>query len=359
MTIEPVRFDGNSLTILDQTLLPWEERYIHLETPDDVWEGIHSLRVRGAPAIGIAAAFGLAVMSAKINAGDSREFRLKFSELSAYLSTSRPTAVNLFWALERLARVLDASIAAQDAGAPWERIRARLLRVLLDEAESIRREDEAACRTMGELGLSLLSPGMGILTYCNAGTIATARYGTSLAPVYLGHEQGYGFRIFSCETRPLMQGSRLTSWELSKAGMDVTLICDNMAASVMQRGMVQAVLAGCDRMAANGDGANKIGTSGLAILSKEYNIPFYMFVPTSTIDLSTPTGKEIPVEERSRDEVTKTWFAREMAPSSVKVFNPAFDVTSHENITAVITEKGILRPPYGPALREILHGRAD
>ena len=222
------------------------------------------------------------------------------------------------------------------------------------EAEAIRREDEAACYAMGEYGLSLLEPGMGILTHCNAGTIATAKYGTCLAPIYLGTERGYEFRVFADETRPLLQGARLTSWELSKSGIDVTLICDNMASSVMKKGWVDAVVTGCDRMAANGDGANKIGTSGVAILAKEYGIPFYMYVPTSTIDLETDSGSDIQIEERDGKEIYKMWYEKPMAPEGIKTYNPAFDVTEAKYITAVITEKGIVRPPYRENLAKLL-----
>ena len=225
--------------------------------------------------------------------------------------------------------------------------------LLLDEAEKIRKEDEAACHAMGEYGLSLLSPGMGILTHCNAGTIATAKYGTCLAPIYLGQERGYNFRVFADETRPPLQGARLTSWELQKSGVDVTLICDNMASIVMKNGWIDAVVVGCDRMAANGDGANKIGTSGVAILAKEYGIPFYMYVPTSTIDLATPTGAEIPIELRKGEEIYEMWYEKPMAPVGVKTYNPSFDVTDHKYITAVITEKGIVRPPYDVNLRKL------
>ncbi len=225
---------------------------------------------------------------------------------------------------------------------------------LFIEAESIRSEDEAACYAMGEYGLSLLRPGMGILTHCNAGTIATAKYGTCLAPIYLGAERGFDFHVFADETRPLLQGARLTSWELSKAGIDVTLICDNMAATVMKRGWVDAVVTGCDRMAANGDGANKIGTSGVAILAKEYGIPFYMYVPTSTIDLNTASGEAIEIEERDGEEIYKMWYEKPMAPAGIKTYNPAFDVTEAKYITAVITEKGIVRPPYRENLEKLL-----
>jgi len=348
MILSPVQYENEDLRILDQTVLPWEERYLTLTTKEDIWDAIHTLKVRGAPAIGIAAAFGLFTLAKNISAKDSIEFARKFHELKEYLATSRPTAVNLFWAMDRMERILHNMLENQDVSTPqtWQALQPAVLDRLYLEAEAIRREDEAACKAMGEYGLSLLKPGMGLMTHCNAGTIATARYGTSLAPIYLGHERGYKFKVFAGETRPLMQGARLTSWELHKAGIDVTLICDNMASMVMKNGWVDAILVGCDRMAANGDGANKIGTSGLAILAKEYGIPFYMFVPTSTIDLTTKTGDDIFVECRPAEEVTTKWFEKEMAPKGVAVYNPAFDVTEHRFITAIITEKGIVRPPF-------------
>ena len=265
-------------------------------------------------------------------------------EASDYLVTARPTAVNLAWALERMVnRFNEASPRTVSEGKA----------LLFEEAEAIRKEDEAACFAMGEYGLSLLKPGMGILTHCNAGTIATAKYGTCLAPIYLGAERGYNFKVFADETRPLLQGARLTSWELSKAGVDVTLICDNMASAVMKNGWIDAVVVGCDRMAANGDGANKIGTSGIAVLAKEYGIPFYMYVPTSTVDLNTKTGDDIHIEIRDGEEIYKMWYEKPMAPEGVKTYNPSFDVTSAEYITAVITEKGIVRPPYRENLAKL------
>ncbi len=352
MSLSPVQYKNGVLQILDQTAIPWEERYLTLKTKEDVWDAIHTLKVRGAPAIGIAAAFGLVILAQDIRANDSNGFKKQFHLLKEYLATSRPTAVNLFWALDRMENVLIQTLADKPVlpSQTWQALQAKVLDRLYLEAESIRSEDEAACKAMGEYGLSLLNPGMGLLTHCNAGTIATARYGTSLAPVYLGHERGYAFKVFAGETRPLMQGARLTSWELHKAGIDVTLICDNMAAMVMKNGWIDAVLVGCDRMAANGDGANKIGTSGLAILAKEYGIPFYMFVPTSTIDLATKTGDDIVVECRPSEEVTTKWFEKEMTPKGVAVYNPAFDVTPHRFITAVITEKGIVLPPFEKGL---------
>ena len=222
------------------------------------------------------------------------------------------------------------------------------------EAVKIHKEDVNACKAMGEYGLSLLKPGMGILTHCNAGTIATSKYGTCLAPIHLGQERDYNFKVFADETRPLLQGTRLTAWELDKAGVDVTLICDNMAATVMKNGWIDAVVVGCDRMAANGDGANKIGTSGVAVLAKEFGIPFYMYVPTSTIDMNTSTGDDINIELRDGKEIYQMWYEKPMAPEGIKTFNPAFDVTDNKYITAVITEKGIVHPPYDINLRKIM-----
>ena len=347
--IAPVKFKDGTLLLLDQTLLPNEERYIEIKTKEDIWEAIYQLKVRGAPAIGVAAAYGIYVSVKDIPTESIDSFKEQFREIKEYLNSARPTAVNLSWALTRMEKVLDrARFASQNQQV------VEIKALLLLEAEKIRLEDEAACFAMGEHGLSLLKPGMGILTHCNAGTIATAKYGTCLSPIYLGQQKGYNFRVFADETRPLLQGARLTAWELSKAGVDVTLICDNMASIVMKNGWVDAVVVGCDRMAANGDGANKIGTSGVAILAKEYGIPFYMYVPTSTIDLATPTGNDITIELRNGEEIYKMWYQKDMAPEGVKTYNPSFDVTEAKYITAVITEKGIVYPPYEKGLRE--HG---
>ena len=372
--------EETGLVILDQTKLPNEEVYVRLETKESVWDAIRKLMVRGAPAIGVCAGYGLAVSMERDDSRDIETFRRHVRETAAYLNSSRPTAVNLSWALERLCSRLDRYLQnpSENAGGSTgaaEGMRAEektaegmrnagagifcpdvsgAKRVLFDEAEKIRREDEAACRKMGEFGLALLKPGMGILTHCNAGTLATAKYGTCLSPIYVGQERGYDFRVFADETRPLLQGARLTSWELMKAGVDVTLICDNMANQVMKNGWIDAVVVGCDRMAANGDGANKIGTSGVAVLAKEYGIPFYMFVPTSTIDLETKTGEDIVIEQRDGEEIGSMWYQRPMAPAGVKKYNPAFDVTPSRYITAVVTEKGIVRPPYEENLRKIM-----
>ncbi|MDO4551942.1 MAG: S-methyl-5-thioribose-1-phosphate isomerase [Bacillota bacterium] len=344
MDVTPLRFKGGNLEILDQTRLPREEVWLTLETREDVWEAIHWLKVRGAPAIGVAAAYGLFVAVRYLEETDKDAFIAAFRETRDYLNSSRPTAVNLSWALERMEACLEAQ---------RHRTVAQIKEALLAEAQAIHREDEEACRKLGENGLSLLSPGMGLLTHCNAGALAASRYGTALAPIHLGQSMGYGFKVFAGETRPLLQGARLTAWELQKAGVDVTLICDNMAASVMKNGWVDAVLTGCDRLAANGDGANKIGTSGLAILAKEFGVPFYMFVPTSTIDRNAATGADIPIEQRRGDEVHRLWYARDMAPAGIGVYNPAFDVTEAKYITAIVTERGIVRPPYEEGLREL------
>ncbi|TSB46189.1 S-methyl-5-thioribose-1-phosphate isomerase [Alkalicoccobacillus porphyridii] len=337
--IQSVRLDDveDSLIILDQTQLPNQKVYLSLKEVSEVWEAIVQLQVRGAPAIGIAAAYGV-YLGAKQSVADTIEqLRDSFLETKAYLATSRPTAVNLFWALDRMEKRF---LTDHESGFSIDAI----INGLKEEAEQIRIEDEQICEAIGEHALTLLEPGMGLLTHCNAGTIATAKYGTALAPIYLGQEQGYQFKVFADETRPLLQGARLTAWELSEAGIDVTLICDNMASIVMSEGKIQAVLVGCDRVAANGDTANKIGTSGVAILAKHYQIPFYVCAPTSTIDFTCKDGHDIVIEERASEEITSQWYQEPMAPAGVKTYNPAFDVTDHSLITAIVTEKGIFDP---------------
>ena len=351
LNIAPVRFEDEKMLILDQTQLPGDKVYLEMQTKEDVWDAIYKLKVRGAPAIGVAAGYGIYICVRNINAADYGDFYKQFMEIKNYIASSRPTAVNLFWALDRMEACVK-EFENRDGGS-WETLQAEIKKALLAEAEKIRIEDECACRAMGEYGLTLLKPGMGILTHCNAGTIATAKYGTCLAPLYIGHEKNYDFKVFADETRPLLQGARLTSWELSEAGIDTTLICDNMASIVMKNGWIDAVVVGCDRMAANGDGANKIGTSGVAILAHEYGIPFYMFVPTSTIDRNTKTGNDIHIELRKGEEIYKLWYKKDMAPEGIKTYNPAFDVTPAKYITAVVTEKGILYPPYEESIRKL------
>ncbi len=339
--MENIRMAPEGLWILDQTLLPGEEREILLDSREKMFEAIASLRVRGAPAIGICAGYCLAALARDIRAEDFPGFYAALEQEAAYLRASRPTAVNLGWALDRL-------LAA--ARANRDRPLAALPELLLREAEAIHREDKDMCRAISEYGLTLVRDGDGILTHCNAGPLATSQYGTALGPILLGTERGMRFRVFADETRPLLQGARLTSYELQKAGVDVTLICDNMASVVMKQGWVQAVFVGCDRVARNGDTANKIGTSGVAVLAKYYGVPFYVLGPRSTIDLACATGADIPIELRDPEEIRRKFYERPMAPEGVRCYNPAFDVTDAALITAIVTDKGICRPPYEESL---------
>lgn len=341
---------SGELVILDQTRLPNDVVYLHLSRTEDIWEAIRSLRVRGAPAIGIAAAYAVYLALRNEKGATLEETEACFHRTKRYLETSRPTAVNLFWALNRMEQRLEHELRSGQGAVEERSAVHNLILALKEEADAIRDEDARMCRAIGEHGLSLLQKGWGLLTHCNAGALATSELGTALAPMYLGQERGYDFKVFADETRPLLQGARLTSWELSEAGIDVTLICDNMAATVMKRGLVRAVLVGCDRVAANGDTANKIGTLGVAILARHYGIPFYVLGPTSTIDLACPSGESIAIEEREGDEITTKWYVSRMAPQRIKTYNPAFDVTDASLISAIITEKGIARPPFKKAL---------
>ncbi len=337
--------DRSCLEILDQTLLPGTVKVLRVEKLEDIFEAIRFLRVRGAPAIGVCAAYGIALTASRIETRDYEAFLSAFREQKKYLASSRPTAVNLFWALDRMERTL---LAHADKSVE------EIKECLFAEAQAIRDEDVAVSRSIGEIGFGLLKPGDGILTHCNAGTLATAKYGTATAPMYVALEHGMtDFRVYCDETRPLLQGARLTAFELHGAGIDTTLICDNMASTVMKSGLVNLVFVGCDRVAANGDTANKIGTSGVAVLAKHYGIPFYVCAPSSTIDMSLETGSQIPIEERAASEVTEMWYKERMAPEGVKVYNPAFDVTDHSLITGIITEKGLCRAPYEKAFREL------
>lgn len=337
--------DGKAVVIIDQTQLPNATEYLTLGTAKDLYDAIFELKVRGAPAIGICAGFGIYCLAQTIETEDYEEFYAKFKEYKDYLNSSRPTAVNLSWALNRMEQVvIDAEGKAVS----------EILELLNRECHLIQEEDLQMCRAISEYGLSLLKDGDGILTHCNAGPLATSKYGTALGPLFLGKERGINFKVFADETRPLLQGARLTSYELQKGGIDVTLICDNMASIVMKNGWVQACLVGCDRIAANGDAANKIGTSGVAILAKYYNIPFYVLGPTSTIDMNCATGEDIEIELRNQDEIRKKFYEKPMALDEVKCYNPAFDVTDHELIDAIITEKGICRAPYNESLAKIM-----
>ncbi|WP_141525033.1 S-methyl-5-thioribose-1-phosphate isomerase [Bacillus sp. AFS018417] len=339
----PIQWKDEALVLLDQTLLPNEVVYESFTTAESVWDAIQVMKVRGAPAIGVSAAYGVYLGVKEVPENSIELFINEVEKVCAYLATSRPTAVNLFWALERIENV-----AKENVHLSIKDLKNRLL----EEAKMIHKEDEEINRQIGEHALTLFQDGMGVLTHCNAGALATTKYGTATAPMYLAKEKGWDLKIYSDETRPRLQGSTLTALELQRAGIDVTVITDNMAAMVMSQGKIDAVIVGCDRVAANGDVANKIGTLGVSILAKYYNIPFYVAAPTPTIDLKTPTGKEIPIEERDASEVINR-FGQYSAPQDSKVYNPAFDVTSHENITAIITEKGIVRPPFAENLKKL------
>ena len=324
--MENLQYKDGKLLILDQRLLPNEEKWIEIKNKEQAFDAIKDLAVRGAPAIGIFAGYSMALFSK-----DNDIYKLK-----EYLDLSRPTAVNLSWATARIVR-------AYENG-----------KNLLDEAVAIHKEDIEMCKKISEYGLSLLKDGDGILTHCNAGELATSKYGTGLGPLILGKEKGYNFKVYSDETRPLLQGARLTSYELEKAGIDVTVICDNMAGFVMKKGLINAVLVGCDRVAANGDVANKIGTSSVAVLAKYYGVPFYVLGPYSTVDFNCKRGDDIKIEMRDGDEIKKKYFEKPTALEETKCLNPAFDVTDNSLITAIITDKGIARAPYEKSLKELL-----
>ena len=334
----------NALVIIDQTKLPGAVELLSLTKQEEIHRAIYLLQVRGAPAIGVAAAIGVYLAAREINESNYDAFYAQFKPAKEYLASARPTAVNLFWALNRMERVV-----LNNKDAPP----AHIVKLLHDEAVAIREEDIAVCRAIGEYGLTLIKDGDGILTHCNAGQLATVKYGTALAPLHIGHEQGLHFRVYTDETRPLLQGARLSSFELSAAGIDTTVICDNMASQVMKNGWINAVFVGCDHVAANGDACNKIGTSGVAILAAHYNIPFYVCAPSSTIDMDIDSGDKIVIEERPPHEVTEMWYKERMAPPGVKVYNPAFDVTGNALITAFVTERGIVRPPYTGSLKAL------
>ena len=347
-----------AFTYLDERLLPYEERF---ETTSDwrvIVDAIKTLAVRGAPAIGIAGAAALAVWASKEGARsaaghgcacDRDAFFELMDPVADEVRSARPTAVNLMWAVDRMRRF--ARQAAASSGSSWE-----IADAMVEEVLRMEDEDIASNRAIGAYGAELLGPGTSVLTHCNAGQLATTRYGTALAPIHLGRERGWNFRVFCDETRPLLQGARLSAYELMADGVDTTVICDNMASQVMKNGWVDAVLVGADRIAANGDACNKIGTSGVAILARHYGVPFYVLAPLSTIDRTLATGAEIPIEERRGAEITEMWYASPMAPSGVKTYNPAFDVTDASLITGIVTEKGVLRPDYRKSIEEAFRG---
>ena len=346
LNYESVALDENegALVILDQTKLPCEIKMLHLKDIKEIWQAIYKLQVRGAPAIGIAAAIGLYLSIKDSDADGFEKFFAQLHEAKEYLNSSRPTAVNLSWALNRMEKIAEAN---------RDKKISEIKTLLRDEALKIKAEDTEVCRKIGEYGLTLIKNGDGILTHCNAGQLATSKYGTALAPIHLGRERGMNFRVYCDETRPLLQGARLSTFELMSDGVNTTLICDNMASQVMKNGWINAVFVGADRIAANGDSCNKIGTSGLAILAKFYEIPFYVFAPTSTIDMNIKRGSDIIIEQRNENEITELFYKERMAPENVKVYNPAFDVAENELITGIVTEKGIARPPYSSSLKKI------
>ncbi len=330
------------LRILDQTRLPLETVYRDCTTVEDVWEAIRTLRVRGAPAIGVAAAYGLCLGLRPHRSAAAEIFHARLDEVGRYLCACRPTAVNLAWAVRR---ATDAARAAgPDSPTAW--------RALLETAHALARADAAACHRIGVHGAPLVPEGGGVLTHCNAGALATVAWGTALAPLYVAHAAGRRFRVFADETRPLLQGARLTAWELHAAGLDVTVLCDGAAAALMRQGAVQLVLVGADRIAANGDTANKIGTYAVALAARAHGVPLYVAAPTSTFDLSLPDGRAIPIEERPADEIRRG-LGREVVPPGVLCWNPAFDVTPAELITGLITERGIIRPVTAETVRAV------
>lgn len=340
--------DGRAVRILDQSLLPNETIYLELQTPEELYEAIATLRVRGAPAIGIFAGYALYVLALQTKTTSYADFLAECQKNRDYLNSSRPTAVNLRHMLDRVLAVVQ-SIPCADISAIQD--------AMGQMAKAIHEEDIAMCTAISEYGLSLVKAGDGILTHCNAGPLATSRYGTGLGPLFLAQERGIPLHAFCDETRPLLQGARLTAYELQRAGIDCTLICDNMASLVMKQGKINACFVGCDRVAQNGDTANKIGTSGVAILAKHYGIPFYVLGPSSTIDFTCPDGDHIPIELRDGAEIKEKFFSKPSSLPEVKCYNPAFDVTDHELITAIVTEKGICYPPFAESFAKLFPGK--
>ncbi len=333
-TIEWIGDSSGHLRLLDQTGLPLKASFIDCKTTKELFDAIRRLSVRGAPAIGVSAAYGVLLGLRDLSGEDRSQFDATFFEVADYLAESRPTAVNLFWALERLKKLV-----RRESGLSPAEMRDRLL----EEAQAIDAEDQEMCAAMGRFGAELIPEGAGILTHCNTGSLATAGDGTALAVIFAAHDQGKNIPVYVDETRPLLQGARLTAWELMQRKVPSTLICDSMAAWVMKQGMVQAVITGADRIAANGDAANKIGTYGLSVLAQAHGIPFYVVAPSSTFDFDIATGEEIPIEQRDGKEIT-TAFGKQTAPDHVKTYNPAFDVAPADRITALVTERGVIQP---------------
>ena len=343
MAISTLEWTDAGLQLIDQTKLPVEYIQVVCTDVEQVWDAIKRLVVRGAPAIGVAAGYGVCIGIKESKAATGGELCDEVGRICDYLATSRPTAVNLFWALDRMKKC-----SGENQALPVERIK----KLLLDEAHKIYQEDRAICRAIGKNGAALLEDGQTVLTHCNAGALATADYGTALAVIFAAVEEGKKIAVYADETRPLLQGARLTAWELDREGIDVTLICDNMAAQVMKEGKIDKVITGADRIAKNGDAANKIGTYGVALLAKAHNIPFYIAAPKSTFDMSLASGDDIPIEQRDPDEITNG-FGKRTAPKGINVYNPAFDVTPHHLIHGIITEEGIITEPYEQNLAKL------
>jgi len=343
MPIPTIYSKDKQVFILDQTLLPLEKKYIQIKDEKEMWEAIKKLKIRGAPAIGIAGAFGIWLGIKDFEGDEIEKFLKRFNDVCDYLATSRPTAVNLFWAIDRIKNMVNKNLELK----PEE-----LKDIIFEEANLMIEEDNKVCRAIGDNGVRLIKDGDSLITHCNAGGLATAMYGTALAPMYRAKELGYNIHVWVDETRPLLQGARITAFELVEARIPATLITDNMAAFVMYQGKVNLAIVGADRIATNGDTANKIGTLALAILSSEFNVPFYIAAPLSTIDLNTSSGRDIPIEERNPDEVIRG-FGKQTAPSNIKVYNPAFDVTPAKYITGIITERGIIHPPFEENIKKL------
>ena len=337
MDIKTIQWQKDSVKIIEQTRLPANLKYIYLKDLKSLWQAIKYMKIRGAPALGVAAALGVYLGVRDSKAKNFRHFKRELDRVISYLGSIRPTAKNLFLALERMQRV----VLKNKEKSPF-----LIKELIFEEAQKIIEEDRAACRKIGYYGAKLIKNNDTILTICNAGILAAVDYGTALGVIYRAKEEGKKLKVYACETRPMLQGARLTTWELKRKGLDVTLICDSMAAALMKEGKIGKVIVGADRIAENGDTANKIGTYNLAVLANYHKIPFYVAAPESTFDLKIKTGRDIPIEERQKYEVTELFFRKPIAPKNIKVFNPAFDVTPHNLIAAIIAEKGLIKPPY-------------
>ena len=342
MKLVTIEWKNNGIRIIDQTKLPAKLVFLQIKSLKQLWQAIKLLKVRGAPALGAAGALGVYLGVKDSRPRNAEEFKILFEKVCRYIGSSRPTARNLFWGIERMRKVFLDNKAKEAR---------KIKQALFAETKLIVSLDMASCRSIGLHGSRLIKNNDTILTVCNTGILATIDYGTAAGVIYRSHEDGKRIKVYACETRPLLQGARLTTWELKRKGIDVTLICDNMAATLMKQGKISKVIAGADRIAANGDAANKIGTYNLAVLSRYHNIPFYIAAPASTFDLSIPCGRHIPIEQRAGSEVTDLFFKHPVAAKGVKVFNPAFDVTDSGLITAIITDKGVIRPPYKKNIR--------